>query len=78
MDLAISPGKIISNIQANVAEAELLLFVNRAVQLIKICICEKFKIRRKDKQTNNKQNKKTPEFKAQSDGEGQSNHGERF
>lgn len=40
------------------AEAELLLFVNRAVQLIKICICEKFKIRRKDKQTNNKQNKK--------------------
>lgn len=31
-----SGKKIISNIQTNVAEAEQLLFVNRAVQLIKI------------------------------------------
>lgn len=49
---------------------------------LRICICEKLKIRRKDKQTNkqtiNNNKKKHPEFKAQSAGEGQSNHGERF
>lgn len=72
--------RIISNIQTNVAEAELLPFVNKAYKNMKnlrICICEKFKIRRKDK---DKQpiNINKLEFKAPSNGEGQNNQSERF